>query len=90
MAMKESSKRIFKYLQSLDKDVNVTSQDVAEALDMDKKSVDGTFTSSIQRKKLGFREEAEVELDDGTHKTVKFLRLTDEGYDFDVDAPEEK
>lgn len=90
MAMKENSKKVFKYLQSLDPSVNVTSQDVADALGFEKKRVDGIFTSSIQRKEYGYREEAEIELDNGTHKMVKFLRLNDAGRAFDVDnQPEE-
>lgn len=90
MAMKENSKKVFKYLQSLDPSMNVTSQDVADALGFEKKRVDGIFTSSIQRKDYGYREEAEIELDNGTHKMVKFLRLNDAGRAFDVDAPVEE
>ena len=90
MAMKENSKKVFKYLQSLDPSMNVTSQAVADALGFEKKRVDGIFTSSIQRKEYGYREEAEIELDNGTHKMVKFLRLNDAGRAFDVDAPVEE
>ena len=90
MAMKENSKKVFKYLQTLDPSMNVTSQDVADALGFEKKRVDGIFTSSIQRKDYGYREEAEIELDNGTHKMVKFLRLNDAGRAFDVDAPVEE
>ena len=43
-------------------------------------------SSAVQRKRLGFREEAEVELTDGTHQKVKFLRLTDAGKALDVNA----
>jgi hypothetical protein len=32
------------------------------------------------------REEAEVELADGTHKKVKFIRLTDDGRNWNPDA----
>ena len=88
--MKENSKKVFKYLQSLDPSMNVTSQAVADALGFEKKRVDGIFTSSIQRKEYGYREEAEIELDNGTHKMVKFLRLNDAGRAFDVDAPVEE
>lgn len=87
MAMKETSKQVFKYLQTLEPTDNVTAQDVADVLGLEKKQVDGAFTSSIQRKQLGYREEAEVELENGTHKKVKFLKLNDDGYAFDVDAP---
>ena len=85
MAMKENSKKVLNYL----KEVNgqqVTAADVAEALGREKRSVDGIFTSAIQRKGLGVRTSAEMELDDGTHKAVKFLSLTAEGMNFDPDA----
>ena len=49
----------------------------------------GIFTSAIQRKGLGVRVPAEIELGDGTHRAVKFLRLTDAGMEFDPDATEE-
>jgi hypothetical protein len=88
MAMKENSKKVLNYL----KEVNgqqVTAADVAEALGLEKRSVDGIFTSAIQRKGLGVRTPAEIELDDGTHKAVKFLSLTAEGMNFDPDADAE-
>jgi len=89
-AMKENTKKVITYLQGLSDSDNVTAADVADALGLEKRSVDGIFTSAIQRKNLGVREEAEVELDDGTHKKVKFLKLTDAGKAIDVNAePEE-
>lgn len=85
MAMKENSKRVLNYLKGVNGS-NVTAADVAEALGLEKKSVDGIFTSAIQRKNLGVRTPAEIELADGSHKTVKFLSLTPEGMAFDPDA----
>lgn len=85
MAMKENSKRVLNYL----KEVNgqqVTAADVAEALGLEKRQVDGIFTSAIQRKGLGVRTPAEIEVEDGSHKAVKFLSLTAEGMSFDPDA----
>ena len=82
MAMKENSRKVLDYLKGISND-NVTAQDVADALGLEKKSVDGIFTSAIQKKGFGIRVPAEVELDDGTHKTVKFLKLTPEGMSFD-------
>jgi hypothetical protein len=87
MAMKENSKKVLEYLKSINGQ-NVTAADVAEALGLEKKSVDGIFTSAIQRKNLGVRTPAEIELEDGTHKTVKFLSLTPAGMAFDPDAEE--
>ena len=88
MAMKENSKKVLNYLKEINGQ-QVTAADVAEALGLEKRSVDGIFTSAIQRKGLGVRTPAEIELDDGTHKAVKFLSLTAEGMNFDPDADAE-
>ena len=85
MAMKENSKNVLNYFKGINGE-NVTAADVAEALGLEKRQVDGIFTSALQRKGLGVRVPAEIELDDGTHKAVKFLRLTDAGMAFDPDA----
>ena len=88
MAMKENSKNVLNYLKGIAGE-NVTSGDVAEALGLEKRQVDGIFTSAIQRKGLGIRVPPEVELEDGTHKAVKFLKLTPAGMEFDPDADAE-
>ena len=88
MAVKPYTKAVINYLKEMN-GTNVTSADVATALGLEKKSVDGIFTSAIQRKGLGIRTPAEVELEDGTHKTVKFLSLTAAGMAFDPDATED-
>ena len=85
MAMKENTRKVFDYLKD-NTDKDLTAADVAEALGMEKRSVDGVFTSAIQRKELGARVEAEIELEDGTHKKVKFLKLNDAGMAIDVNA----
>jgi hypothetical protein len=88
MAMKENSKKVLNYLKEINGE-NVTAADVAAALGLEKRSVDGIFTSAIQRKGYGVRVTAEIELEDGTHKQVKFLTLTPAGMSFDPDAVEE-
>ena len=88
MAMKENSKKVLNYLKEIN-GANVTAADVAETLGLEKKSVDGIFTSAIQRKGLGVRVPAEVALEDGTHKQVKFLQLTEAGMAYDPDASDE-
>ena len=85
MAMKENSKKVLNYLKGID-GADVTAADVAEAIGLEKRSVDGIFTSALQRKGYGVRVPAEVELEDGTHKAVKFLQLTPAGMSFDPDA----
>ena len=83
--MKENSKKVLNYLKSIN-GADVTAADVAEALGLERRSVDGIFTSAIQRKGLGVRTPAEIQLEDGTHKQVKFLSLTPAGMAFDPDA----
>ena len=85
--MKENSRKDLEYLKA-NHGKDLTSADVAEALGLEKRSVDGIFTSAIQRKALGVRTPAEIELEDGTHKQVKFLSLTPAGMEFDPDAEE--
>ena len=92
MAMKENSKKVLNYLKEINGE-NVTAADVAVTLGLEKRQVDGIFTSAIQRKGLGVRTPAEIEVVDenGTvsHKQVKFLSLTPAGMAFDPDATEE-
>ena len=88
MAMSENSRKVLNYLKEIN-GANVTSADVADALGLEKRQVDGIFTSAIQRKGLGIRVPAEVENEDGTHRQVKFLQLNDAGKSFDPDAVEE-
>lgn len=89
MAMKENSLKVFNFLKE-NVGVNVTAADIAEALDLPKRSVDGIVTSALQRKGLAVRTPAEVEVvgEDGavSHKAVKFIALTEAGLDFDPDA----
>lgn len=82
--MSENSRKVFEYLKSV-KGKDVTSADVAEALGMEKRSVDGTFTA-LQRKGLGVRIPAELELADGSHRAIKILQLTEAADSFDPDA----
>ena len=85
--MSENSKRVLNFLKEND-GVDLTAADVASALGIEKRSVDGAFTSALQRKGYGERIPAEIELEDGTHKAVKILKLTEAGKAFDPDAVE--
>ncbi len=87
MAMKENSKKVFMYLKEHNSD-NLTSADVAEALGLGKRSVDGIFTA-FQKKGWGVRTPAEIELEDGSHKAIKLLSLTADGLAVDPDADAE-
>lgn len=85
MAMKPNTKKVFEYLKE-NNGVALTAADVAEALGLEKRQIDGIFTSAIQRKGYGVRTPAEVEIEDGSHKQVKFLSLTEAGLALDLDA----
>jgi Mn-dependent DtxR family transcriptional regulator len=81
MAMSEKTSTVLNYLKEIDGE-NVTTADIADALGFEKKSVEGIVTAGLQRKGLAVREPAEIELEDGSHKAVKFVKLTAEGKAF--------
>jgi len=93
--MSENSKIVFNYLKEHDGE-NFTAPDIAEATGIGIKSVNGILTMTFQRHKengeivpLIERTPAEVELADGTHKTIKLVSLTDAGRAFSVDETAE-
>lgn len=83
--LKPNAIAILNYVKSMDGQ-NITAADIAEATGIPVKSVNGTVTSAFQKKGLMERVPAEIELEDGTHKAVKFIRCTQEGLDFDPDS----
>ena len=85
MALKENSRKVFDYLKSID-GADVTAADIAAATGLEVKSVNGIITSAFQRKGLMERIPAEIELEDGTHKTIKLIKFTELGRNFDPDA----
>lgn len=87
MALSDKSKMVVKYLQE-NPGKDLTAADVANALGLEKRSVDGTFTS-LQKKEIGYRQEGERMNESGTHDRVKFLRLTELGTTLDPDTYEE-
>lgn len=98
MALKENSRKIYDYVKANDGE-NFTASDIADALGLPVKSVNGSITAAFQRHTevvdgekvtvpLMERVEAEVEAEDGTHAKVKFIRLTDAGRKFDPDKCE--
>lgn len=89
MAMKENSKKVLEYLKEVH-GADVTANDIAEACGLTTKQVNGIVTAALQRKEYAVRIPAEIQLEDGTHKAVKFIKLTDAGLNLDPDADEEK
>ena len=92
--MNDNSKKVFNFVKEHDGE-DFTAQDIADALQMKVRSVNGIITSAFQRHKNAAKEEiplmvrvpAEV-IDPETwlHKPVKFIQLTDEGREFDPEA----
>ena len=87
--LKPNSKLVFDYVKAHGSE-NITANDIAEGTGLPVRSVNGIVTSAFQRKGLMERIPAEIELEDGSHKSVKFIRLTDEGKAFNPDAEETK
>ena len=85
MAMKPNTKAVLEYLKSAHGKKDVTAADVAAELGLDVKQVNGIFTAALQRKEYGYREEVEIQLDDGSHCKVKMLHLTDAGLELTGD-----
>lgn len=79
----EKSLVVLNYLKE-NPDGNFTSGDIAEALGLAKKTVDGIVTAGlIRNKNLVERIPAEIELEDGTHKPVNVIKLTQAGINYD-------
>lgn len=83
--LKENSLKVFNYVKAND-GKEMTAADIAEGTGLEVRSVNGIVTSAFQRKGLMERIPAEIELEDGSHKAVKFIRLTDAGKSFDPTA----
>ena len=81
-ALKENAVNILKYLQEHDGE-DLTATDIAGALHLEVKSVNGTVTALDRHRQLVEREEVAI-----TGGKVKYIRLTDKGRNFDPTAPE--
>lgn len=86
MKLKENSKLVYDFVKAHEKE-NITANDIAEATGLSSRQVNGIITMAFQRHKdedknevpLMERIPAEIELEDGSHKQIKLIRLTDEG-----------
>ena len=85
--LKENSLKVYNFVKEND-GKNMTAADIAEGTGLEVRSVNGIVTSAFQRKGLMERIPAEIELEDGSHKAVKFVRLTEAGKSFDPNATE--
>ena len=85
----ENAQTVIRFLQA-NPGGQYTANDIAEATGLEVRSVNGIVTSAFQKKGLMERIPAEIELSDGSHKAVKFIKLTEAGKNFDPDATDEK
>ena len=90
--LKETSLKVLEFVKAND-GKNMTAADIAEGTGLEVRSVNGIVTSGFQKKGLMVRTPAEIEVKDEegkvSHRTVKFISLTDEGRAFDPNAEEE-
>lgn len=88
-ALSENGLKVWSYLKEIG-DANVTAADIAEALGLEVKTVNGVVTAGLQRKGYSERVEAQIEVEDEegntSYKDVKFIKLTAEGKAYDHDA----
>lgn len=83
--LKENSLTIFNYVREHDGE-DFTAQDIANATGIGVKSVNGSLTAMAKYHHIITREETEI-----LGGKVKFIRLTDEGREFDpLSTPEKK
>lgn len=93
--MKPNAITVLNYLKDHDGE-NVTAADIAADTGLALKSVNGIVTQAFCRHKdgegnpapLAERIPAELENEDGSHKPVKFIVLTDDGRDFVPETPD--
>lgn len=85
--LSENSRKVFDYVKGVN-GADITAQDIADATGLGVRQVNGIVTSAFQKKGVMERIPAEVELSDGTHKAVKFIKLTAVGETFDPDTQE--
>lgn len=95
MKLKENSRKVYDYVLA-HQDEDITALDIAKAVGLSDKQVNGIVTMAFQRHKeeidgvktevpLMVRIPAEQTLEDGTHKPIKFIKLTDEGRELEIE-----
>ena len=99
---KENTRIVFDYIKEHE-DENITAKDIAAALDLDPRQVNGIITGAFARhtKQVGDEKvkdplaerlegELEIEDKDGNikHESVKFVKLTESGRNFDPETAE--
>lgn len=86
--MTDNSKMVFNYLKEHYGE-QITAQKVAEDLGIKIAAVTGSVNGLV-KKGRAIRSESVEDAGEGKTVTVKYISLTDEGYNFDPDAPVEE
>lgn len=82
--MKQSTYELIIFLQE-HPDEDYTSTEIAEMLDVPRRSVDFSFTKMITMRGYGYRKKGEIELPNGLHKPTTFLKLNKKGRELVID-----
>ena len=98
--IKEKSFNVFQFVKEHE-DENITAKDIAAALGLNSRQVNGIITAAFQRHREEIGEEKvivplmervegelEIETEDGKvkHETVNFIKLTDAGRAFECEC----
>ncbi len=99
MKLKENSLMVYDYVVAHENE-NITAKDIAAATGLTDKQVNGIVTMAFVRHKEAVEGEdgetkkvevplmeripVEVELDDGTHKKIKYIKLTEAGRNIEI------
>lgn len=89
MKLKENSRKVFDFVKKHDGE-DFTAADIASAIGLEVKQVNGSVTAAFQRKGLMERIPATIEDEEGNKKSVKFIKLTDAGREFDPEEDDEE
>lgn len=95
MKLKENSLMVYNYVKAHENE-NITAADIAEATGLTSRQVNGAITMAFQRHKeeidgekvevpLMERIPAELEQEDGSHKAIKLIKLTDAGREIEIE-----
>ena len=95
MKLKENAILVYNFVKEHETE-NITHKDIAAATGLTDRQVTGIVTMAFCRHRdkdkneihLMERVAGEVELEDGTHKTVKFIKLTEAGRNIEVEEAE--
>ena len=98
MKLKENSRLVYDFVKEHEGE-NITVADIEAATDLNARQINGIITMAFQRHReevdgekvevpLMRRVPAEIEQEDGTHKQIKLIQLTDAGRSIEIEDAE--